>query len=138
MSSSSTSRIVSAPRGALRPGDDLVGCVVSVPGNEIRNVAPCPGDCSTQISPPVWRTIPWTIASPRPEPSPTAFVREERLEDARARRVVHAVARVGDRHDGVAVASLVVRIVNVPPSGIASRAFRARLTSTWPSCPQSA
>ena len=72
--------------------------------------------------------------------------REERLEDPRPRRGIHATAGVGDGEDderprrprrsaACSGSTFAVLIVSVPPSGMASRAFSARLTrtcSTWP------
>ena len=76
--------------------------------------------------------------------------REERLEDARQILLGDADAGIGDldqhiiagRHDLVrragsapSLATLAVRMVSVPPPGIASRALTARLMmtcSSWP------
>ena len=80
---------------------------------------------------------------------------EERLEDVPQRLRIHAGPGVGDeerRHIGRArpdptclgaracspTATFMVSMVSVPPSGMASRALSARLSSTWSSCPGSA
>ena len=38
------------------------------------NIVPRPGALSTSIVPPLWPTIPYTVESPRPVPSPIGFV----------------------------------------------------------------
>ncbi len=51
-----------------------VSAGVMIAGNRIRNVVPLPTVEVTLMSPPLWVTIPCTIARPRPEPLPTSFV----------------------------------------------------------------
>ena len=43
-------------------------------GRYIRNEDPWPGSLCTDTKPPLCFTIPYTVASPRPVPSPTALV----------------------------------------------------------------
>ena len=68
-----------------------------------------------------------------------ALGREERLDRARQRRLVHADAGVGDRQADIVAGrqlrampgadrlALGARCVSVPPSGMASRAFTAEV-----------
>ena len=75
---------------------------------------PSPRAESIQIAPPLWLTIPWTVESPRPVPSPTSFVREEGLEDLLGEARIDAGAGVADDErdvragDEVGVGQLVV------------------------------
>ncbi len=69
-------------------------------GRKIRNVAPAPGSLVTRITPPLWRTMPYTVARPSPVPLAAALRGEERLEDVVPRGVVHADAGVAHpQHD---------------------------------------
>ena len=62
-------------------------------------VVPSPGVDSTQMTPPLWLTMPYTVASPRPVPSPTALVVKNGSKTARPGRGVHADAGVAnDEH----------------------------------------
>jgi hypothetical protein len=56
-----------------------------------------PGSLLTKMWPPLCCTMPYTVARPRPVPWPSGLRREEGLEDARLRRLVHARARVRHR-----------------------------------------
>jgi hypothetical protein len=75
LASSSASRIVSRPPTS---GADSTGAPVSSP-------AACAGRCTAKVvplltwlfismKPRCWRTIPYTMARPRPVPDPTSFV----------------------------------------------------------------
>src|SRR5690606_16495869 len=67
--------------GVTQPGlviDDEHPCVAhaatSSTGSQTENDAPLPGSVDTSTFPPISATVPATIASPRPVPSPGSFV----------------------------------------------------------------
>ena len=132
--SSSTTRTVSPPPGRGRgvgapaasaspgPSARAAGC-----GSRCRAPARSPPRCW----PPLCCTMPYTVDRPRPVPLPGRLGGEERLEDAGARRLVHAGAGVAhgqSRRTGPggrrALARMLgrrstsaVAMVSVPPCG---------------------
>ena len=105
---------------------------------------PSPGVESTSMKPSCCWTIPYTVASPRPVPSPTALVVKNGSNTWL--RVVSSMpmpssvtVRVTNREpgppgsslSGVEMSSVLPTLtVMVPPSGIASRALTVRFMST--------
>ena len=76
MSSSSTNRIV-FPYEASGLACDSSGsgeAVSSVVGSMTSTLVPRSGCEEMTTYPPAWVTIPYTVASPKPEPSPSPFV----------------------------------------------------------------
>ena len=97
-SSSSTSRATPRPTRAAGPesassslptGPVLIGSQSSI-------AVPLPGALSIVSPPPSCAARPWTIDSPKPVPLPDALRREERLDRALARRLIHPHTSVDD------------------------------------------
>jgi hypothetical protein len=152
--SSSTSRIVSLPRG----GAGLDGLTAassasgSATGQNSLNVVPFPTSLYTSTCPPDCLTIPWTVASPSPVPFPNPLVVKNGSNrwafvssvipaplSVTARRA-YRPGRTSGRTWAYAPSSSAgyVSTVSRPPVGMASRALTARLVSTCSTCPGSA
>ncbi len=56
--------------GASNQFGRFLGWFRLTPGKPDRECVPFPGSLSTWISPPLWRRMPYTVASPSPTPSP--------------------------------------------------------------------
>src|SRR5450759_2193950 len=114
--------------------------VASTSGNSTDTLVPLPAEDWAQICPPDCRTMPWTVARPSPVPLPTSFVVKNGSK-ARARMassipaplsatVSSTAGPVISRSNGAASSTRRTLISRMPPPGMASREFTARLTST--------
>ncbi len=107
------------------------------------NVEPRPGSLSTRIVPPWRRTIPYTVARPRPVPRSRSLVVKNgsKILSRVASSIPHPVSATASHtcpppsSSPPAVAP--VEMVSSPPPGMASRALTARFRSTCSSPPRS-
>ena len=94
---------------------------------------PAPGVLSTVTSPPLWWTIPYTDASPRPTPSSRVVKNGSKICASVCSSMPMPVSATTSSTEPSS--ALRVAIDSRPPCGIASLAFTARLTITcsiWP------
>ena len=103
-------------------------------GQPDRERAAAPGSLATVIVPPLCATMPSTVERPRPVPC-DVFVVKKGSKMRQPRLLVHADAVVADDELGVCTVPSRTDDGDVcRRSGIASRAFKARLSSTCSSC----
>ena len=145
-SSSSTTRTApeTVARGVRAEAGDAATAGALSTGKSTSNVVPRPTALVTEIAPPLWVTMPSTVASPSPVPLPFSLV-VKKGSNAR-RRVASSIPKPesvtesatwgpGERPVRSAAcsesrATVEVRKTSRPPSGIASRALMARFITT--------
>ncbi len=153
-SSSATSRVSLPPvTGPLTwAATPSTAAGASTAGRLTMNVVPLPASFRTSTQPKCWWTMLWTVARPRPLPTPGFLVVKNgsktcsttsagmpspvSVTESRTKRPGRAGGWIS-RHDASST-TLPLSIVSRPPSGMASRALTHRLTITCSTCVRSA